>query len=105
MTVNLSILENEYVAIGIALFVALYGITIARIQLPDQIKNLFNNNIFRVVFLSLLLIHNFNSAPHVGVAIALIFIITMYYLNEQQIQEDFNKLETFRVQIKQNHNH
>ena len=104
MKFDLSFLENEYVAVSIALFVALYGITLSRMQLPEYIKNLFSNNIFRVIFLSLLLIHNFNRAPHVSLAIALVFVLTMHYINEQQIKENFVYLESFRAKLRNKNN-
>lgn len=89
-----NILGNDYVAVILAIFVTAYGFALSRVELPGWLRNLFNNDIFRVVFLSLLLIHNFDRAPHVGVAIALIFVITIHYAN---VQETKKKLAHLRV--------
>ena len=100
MNFDLKFLDNEWIAVAIALFVALYGIALSRIELPGYIRNLFNNNIFRIVFLSLLLVQSFDKAPHVALSIALVFVLTMYYLGEQEIKENFAYLESFRAQLK-----
>jgi len=89
MQIDLSILDNDYVATFLALFVALYGIALSRVKLPDFIRNLFNNNIFRVLFLSLLMIHNFDRSPHVAVIVALLFVLTMQYIDDKETEETF----------------
>lgn len=100
MDLDFRILDNQWIAVAIALFIGLYGLTLGRVKLPGYIRNLFNNNIFRVVFLSLLLIQNFDKAPHVAVAVALVYVITLYYLGEQEINENFTYLESFRAQLR-----
>jgi Na+/proline symporter len=94
-----NILANNYVAVLLAIFVTAYGFALSRLTLPGYIRNLFNNNIFRVVFLSLLLIHNFNRTPHVAVAIALIFVITLHCLHVQEIKETFVYINNVQDQI------
>lgn len=90
-----SFLNNEYfLAVATILLVA-YG-TMANVKLPDFITDLFKNDIFRVVFLSLLCIYRFNSAPHVALIIALTFVLTMYYLNLQERRENFRYFEAFK---------
>ena len=96
-----NILQNDYVAVILAIFVIAYGFALSRVQLPGYIRNLFNNDIFRVVFLSLLLIHNFNRTPHVAVAIALIFVITLHYLHEQEIKETISYYNDYKNNKKQ----
>jgi hypothetical protein len=83
-----NVLENEYVVIGLALFIGLYGLALARIPLPNYIRNLFNNNLFRVFFLSLLLINNFERAPHIAVIVALVFVLTLEYLSNVEQEEN-----------------
>ena len=87
MILNLDFLDNDYVAAGIALFITLYALNMGRMKLPPIIKNLFSNNIFRVLFLSLLLIFNFDKAPHVAFGIALIFVLTLDYLDKEDMEE------------------
>jgi len=96
MKLDLSLLDNEYVATGLALFLGLYAIAASRIELPGYLKNLFNNNIFRVVFLALLLTQNFDRAPHVALTVALVFVLTLHYMREQEIKETFAYLEAYR---------
>lgn len=96
MVLDLSILDNDYVATFLALFVALYGIALSRVKLPDYIRNLFNNNIFRVLFLSLLMIHNFDKRPHVAIAVAMIFVLTMQYIDERETEEAFAYVNNMR---------
>lgn len=95
-----NILDNEYVAFVIAFLVAIYGAGLSRIEIPGYIRNLFNNNIFRIVFLSLLMIHNFDSTPHVAVAVALIYVLTLTRLNKQEVNENFVHLESFRSYLR-----
>ena len=91
------VLNNEYVSLGVAMFIVLYGLSLARMELPPYIKNLFSNTIFRIVFLSFLLIHNFKKAPHVAIGVALIFVLTLEQLNVNEVKENFAYLESFRA--------
>lgn len=92
----LQYLDNEYVKIGLGVFLALYGAGISRVELPPSIKNLFNNNIFKVVWLSLLLILNFNKMPHVALTVALVLVLTLHQINKQEIKENFAYLEYYQ---------
>jgi hypothetical protein len=97
MESNKTFADNEYFLIGMALFVGLYAsFTGSTQKLPDFIKNLFNNPIFRVLILSLLLIHNFHSAPHIAITVVLLFTLTMYTINMQEIKENFSYVESFK---------
>jgi hypothetical protein len=86
------LVNNNYVVAILAILVVSYGFTLSRIPLPGYLRNLFSNNIFRVLFLSLLLIHDFDKAPHVAIAIALIFVITLHYINKQEMKENEMRL-------------
>lgn len=88
-------IDNDYIAIGLAFLVALYGLSMGRVELPSYIRNLFSNTLFRIAFLSLLLIHNFQKAPHVAVAVALIFVLTLDYLNKAEAYENFSMISRF----------
>nr|QBK88356.1 MAG: hypothetical protein LCMiAC01_00200 [Mimivirus LCMiAC01] len=89
------IMDNKYVTIILTLFLFLYGYTLSRVALPNYIKNLFNNNIFRIVFLSLLLIYNFDKSPHVALAVSIVFVLTLYYIGEREMKENFAYLEAY----------
>jgi len=92
-------LDNEYVTILTALFIGLYGLALARTQIPDYIRNLFSNNIFRVVWLSLLIILNFDKTPHIAIVVALVFVLTLHYINKMEAQENLAYLESFRNRL------
>ncbi len=94
-----NLFDNEVVAVLIALFMGLYALNLGKMKLPDYIKNLFNNTLFRIVFLSLLLVYNFEKSPHVALTVALVFVLTLDYINAQQVKENFAYFEAFRNQI------
>lgn len=96
----LDFLDNDYTAVAIALFLGLYAIILSRVELPDYVRNLFTNNIFRVVWLTLLLVFNFNKSPHTAIVVAMIFVLTLHYLNEREVKENFAYLESFRNQLR-----
>ena len=77
----IKVLDNDYVTIFLTLFVVVYGLSLARLNIPPAISRLFNNDIFRVAFLSLFLIVNFKKAPHIALLVALIFVLTINYMS------------------------
>jgi hypothetical protein len=89
-------IDNDYFAVGLAFLVALYGLSMGRIGIPSYIRNLFSNTIFRIVFLSLLLIHNFHRTPHVAFAVAIIFVLTLDYLSRTEARENFMHVHSTR---------
>lgn len=93
---GLSLLNNEYVFVVVVSLLALYGAN-AKVTLPDYIRKLFQNSIFRVVFLSTLLVYNFKKSPQVAVIVSLAFLLTMHYLNQMEIEENFELVEAFAV--------
>ncbi|AYV78894.1 MAG: hypothetical protein Edafosvirus45_3 [Edafosvirus sp.] len=95
----MSFIDNEYVITILFIFLIIYA-SLSQVQLPNSIVNLFKNNIFRVVFLSLLLVYTFNKAPHVAIIVSLIFVLTLYYIEIQETKENFIYLETFCDQLK-----
>lgn len=88
-------LNNPYVTAVLAIFLGLY-VSIISPPLPEFVRKLFLNPIFRVVFLSMLLVYKFNEVPTVAFTIALVFVITMKMLNDQEIKENFSYLEGFQ---------
>jgi len=83
-----SFTDNEY-AVAIVMIVAITYASLARPTLPSWLTKLFKNDIFRVVFLSLLLMFNFEKSPHVALTVALVFVVTLHYINENDVQEQF----------------
>jgi hypothetical protein len=96
---SFEILDNDWVAAGLALFVTLYALNLGRMNLPCYIKNLFKNTFFKILFLSLLLIYRFEKAPHVALVVALIFVLTLDYLSVEETKENFAYLEAFNSQL------
>jgi hypothetical protein len=103
MNLNLTPSEQEILTTMLAMAVALYA-GMAKVEVSDPIKKLFNNNIFRVVFLSLLLIYKFDKAPSVAITVALVFLITMNNLNQQELRENFSYIEAFQVSQRRKQN-
>lgn len=93
-------LNNPYVTSVLAVLLGLYA-SIINPPLPEFVRKLFLNPIFRVVFLSMLLVYRFNEVPTIAFAIAFSFVITMKLLNDQEIKENFAYLEGFQNLHKQ----
>ncbi|QKF93943.1 hypothetical protein QKU48_gp0485 [Fadolivirus algeromassiliense] len=94
-----NLLDNEFIAVVVALFIGLYALNLGKMKLPTYIKNLFNNTLFRIVFLSLMLVYRFDNSPHVALTVALVFVLTLDYLSTEQIKENFEYYEAFKSQL------
>lgn len=94
-----TIVNNEYVIAILTIILVLYA-TQAQVKLPSMIENLFKNDIFRAVFLSLLLIFNFKKAPHIALIVAIVFVITMNYIATKETRENFQFMDTLYDQLK-----
>jgi hypothetical protein len=96
MNIDKSLIDSDYVAVMLAFFVILYAFTLSRITvLPDYIKNIFNNNIFKILFLSLALIYGFEKTPTVAIVVAMIFVITVDKLGTQEMYENVAYFEAY----------
>ena len=82
--------NKQDIIAGCLTVVAIIYISHTDLILPMTIRNLFNNDLFRIIVLSLLAIIAFNAQPHVALVIAILFIITMYFVNKNEIDETFN---------------
>lgn len=80
-------LNNNYVKAGAALFLVLYS-SLARPQLPQFVMDLFDNSIFRLAVLTLVVFMG-NGNIQIALLTAVAFTITMSMLNEQKIAEGF----------------
>ncbi len=59
-------------------------------SLPIKIRNLFNNDIFQIIILSLIvIIVTTNAKPHIALVVAILFIISMQYVSNHDINETF----------------
>jgi len=87
-------LNTEYILVPLAILVAAY-VALPVMSIPNWLRNLFQNDIFRVLFLSLLLIYRFDNAPHVALAIALVFVLSLDYLSQLEQKEDFETINQY----------
>lgn len=86
------IFDNPYVIATLTILVLLYVASI-RPELPPYIKTLFNNPIFRVLILFLIVVRG-NKDPVFSLALAVGFVVTLSFLGEQQAKEAFSVLES-----------
>lgn len=91
MDLYLSQLNNQYTVLALSTFVALYAAK-SRVTLPQSLRQMFQSDVFRVLFLSLLLIHRFDQVPHVAICVSLVFLLTMHHLNKNEMIENFESL-------------
>jgi len=84
------ILDNSYVKAIFITLMLLYVATI-RPELPSYIKNLFNNPIFRIVVLFIVVMKG-NKDPFFSLMIAISFVVTLNCLSAQQARETFKNI-------------
>ena len=102
-------LNNEYLIATSLLFFIIYSSVISH-ELPKWVSSLFKNDIFRVLYLSLLLIVPFETSPYVALIIALVFVVTMNVLGKEEKKElftkkirgDIKKKNQFKINSKRN---
>ena len=86
----LEILDNKYVSSILTLIVVLYA-TFLSPELPKSIKDLFNNTIFRMFILFLVVIKG-NTDPSLAIIIAVAFVLTMDYVYLLDAKEAFQEI-------------
>ena len=69
-------------------------------ELPELVIKLFNNLIFRLAFLAVLLVPTMKDMPGVAVSLVLIFLLTLHYIDKQETKENFAYVESFRNQTR-----
>lgn len=79
-------LNHDIVAGILGLLVVLYASN-TQITLSKRVRNLFNNDIFRVIFMSLLVIVGGKAKPHVAISMAIIFVLILHYVDTNQLKE------------------
>ncbi len=83
----MDILDNKYfstvVTIGLALYAALLGP-----DLPEPIKKLFSNTLFRIGVLALVVVKG-NQDPAMAIIIAVAFVLTLDYIHLASSKEMF----------------
>ena len=92
-------LNNEYLIATLLLFFIIYSYAIS-VKIPSWVSSLFKNDIFRVLYLSLLLIVPFETSPYVALIIALVFVVTMNIIGKEEKKELFTKINKTSKKIK-----
>ncbi len=88
------IFNNEYVLAMLVLFVILYS-GLSRPELPKWVSELFKNDVFRVVFIALIAMIPVKQAPHVAIIIAIVFVMTLHFVFQEEIHEKMAITENF----------
>jgi len=82
-----TVFKNRYSSTLITLFLVLYSGLVAP-KLPNFIVKLFDNPIFRILILSLI-VYNGNKDPQFAIMIAVGFTVTMNMVSKQKLFEGF----------------
>ena len=88
-----TIFANKYASSAITLFLVLYG-GLAAPKLPKFIIKLFENPIFKIAILSLI-VYNGNRDPKFAIMIGVAFTVTLNMISNQKFLEGFDDVEDF----------
>lgn len=86
------VFDNEYVSTAITVALALYASLLGP-NLPPMIKNLFNNTLFRILVLFLVVVRG-NKDPKMAIMIAVAFVLTLDYIYARSAKETFMAVNT-----------
>lgn len=86
-------LNNGYFVIILITLVMIYIYMVMKDKPKTYILNLFKNDLFRVVFLALLLIYSYDSFPHIALIITIIFAVSMYVITVEEEHENIEVLK------------
>jgi hypothetical protein len=98
------IFDNEYVFAMLVLFVMLYS-GLSRPELPKWVSNLFKNDVFRVIFIALIAMIPAKQAPHVSIIIAIMFVMTLHFVFQEETREKIAITENFISTVSKTKNH
>lgn len=94
------LLNNNYVASILILFVTFYASYVAPI-LPSKILNLFNTNLSKII-LCFLIAYTASRNIRLSLVISIVFIITVHYANLKMTSNKISKTITEKQQKKVN---
>jgi hypothetical protein len=86
------VFDNKYISTTITLALGLYAALLGP-ELPDVVKNLFTNTIFRILILFLVVVRG-NKDPQLAIIIAIAFVLTLDYIYAKTAKETFKSLES-----------
>tara|TARA_B100001287_G_C22258885_1_gene334003 strand:- start:24 stop:524 length:501 start_codon:yes stop_codon:yes gene_type:complete len=83
--------ENKYLSTALSMFLVFYSSRAAP-KLPNFMVKLFENSIFRILVLSLI-VYKGNRDPQFAIMIAVVFTITMNMVSKQKLFEGFTDID------------
>lgn len=86
-------LSSSYVTIILALILILYA-SFTTVNVPPFIKKAMNNDIFRVIVFGVIIFYG-NYDPVFAISLALAFAMTLNYMHEEEMMEQFRAREGF----------
>lgn len=84
---------NPYFATIVTIILTMYA-TLASPNLPNFLKNLFNNSIFKILIISFIA-YRANKNPQFSLLISICFVITLNLIADQENKEAFLQIENF----------
>jgi len=79
--------NNKYVSTAITIMLGLYAALLGP-ELPQTVRNLFENTIFKMVILFLVVVRG-NKDPQMALMIAVAYVLTLEYLQKQDVLSGF----------------
>lgn len=87
---DLQFLENKYINGILTLFIVLYASMIGP-DLPNVVKKIFSNTIFKMFILFLVIIMG-STEPKLAIIIAIAFVLTMDFLYVNDTKEAYSNI-------------
>ena len=87
-----TVFSNKYSSVVLTMFLVFYS-GLAAPSLPSFVRNLFENPIFRILILSLI-VYKGNKDPQLAIMIAVGFTVTMNFVSSQKFFENFTETGT-----------
>lgn len=98
---NKKIITNPYVYVVLCILFAVYAKN-SEIKFPQIIKKIFTNPIFQIIFLTVLVML-FNKKPHIALIVAIIFVLSMDYLDYGEAKENFEFIKAYKESLINTH--
>lgn len=85
------VFDNKYISSVITIALGLYAALLGP-ELPNSVKDLFNNTIFRIVILFIVVVRG-NQDPKMAIMIVIAFVLTLDYIYAKSAKETFISVE------------
>jgi hypothetical protein len=76
-----TVLNNDYVTAVLTILTIVYA-SMAAPNLPSWFVKLFRSNLFKILYLTLLLMIPIKQSPHVAIIVAIFFVATLNFINK-----------------------